>query len=140
MSPQYTHFSQCLNEKLPLPWWDGLGEWGLTHFFYSPNPTSPLKGEELKDFSFRHYSCFILTTAPLSAWNPLSIFTFGALNVTIAPLLIVTPLPIVIEALSIHSQAVPELNVTLVSTTGLPEQSGHNDPPDSPHTQRTYKK
>ena len=42
-----------------------------------------------------------------------------------APLLIVTPLPMVMEELSLHSQAVPELNVTLVSTTGLPEHSGH---------------
>ncbi len=31
----------------------------------------------------------------------------------------------VIDELSLHSQAVPELNVTLVRTTGLPEHSGH---------------
>ncbi len=44
---------------------------------------------------------------------------------TVAPLLIVTPLPMVTDELSLHSQAVPELNVTLVRTTGLPKHSGH---------------
>jgi len=46
---------------------------------------------------------------------------------TLAPLLIVTPLPIVMDVLSLHWQAVPELNVTFVRTTGLSEHSGHGD-------------
>ncbi len=43
----------------------------------------------------------------------------------VAPFLTVTPEPRVIETASLHSQDLPELNVTLVRTTGLTEHSEH---------------
>ena len=42
-----------------------------------------------------------------------------------APFLMVTPGPIVMDVLSLHSQ--DELNVMLVRTTGLSEHSAHGD-------------
>ena len=71
------------------------------------------------------FCCFILTTDPFSELNPLRILTVGAVKVTVAPRLIVTPLPIVIEILALHSQGVVELNVKFSRTTELSEQSGH---------------
>lgn len=47
-----------------------------------------------------------------------------AIKVTVAPLFIVTSVPIVMEVVPTHSQVVFEANVTSVSITVFPEQSG----------------
>ena len=44
---------------------------------------------------------------------------------TVAPLLIVTPVPIVMDVAAEHSHAVSEENVTFWRTTGSPEQWEH---------------
>ena len=45
---------------------------------------------------------------------------------TVAPFSTVTPVPIVIEIVAMHSQSLPERNVTFSSTTLLPEHGGHD--------------
>jgi len=45
----------------------------------------------------------------------------------VAPASTVIPGPIVMDVSLTHSHEVPEMNVTFVSTTGFPEQSGHGE-------------
>lgn len=70
---------------------------------------------------------FTLNTAPLSTWNPGCRFTTGAVNVTVAPLSMVTPVPSVIEVVPAHSHVAPDANVVFSIVTSLPEQLGQED-------------
>ena len=72
-----------------------------------------------------HYSRLIFTVAPSSALNPLSMFTLGAVKMTVAPFLISTSGPMVMRVAALHSHAVPGLNVTPLSAIGSPVQPWH---------------
>ena len=52
-------------------------------------------------------------------------FYCGGFELTVAPFLIVTPVPMMMNVEAVHLQAVPETNVTFVSTTGSPIHSVH---------------
>jgi len=87
--------------KILLSVWEGL------HVTY-PLSLPRNRVKLMPGFSFpEFYSCSILTTEPFSARNPLSSFTVGALKVTVAPLWMITPVPIIREVAPTHSHTVP---------------------------------